>query len=430
MSTLDRTIAPVFHEITEIKLPTIETSILENGIQVHYLNAGSQDVVKVELIFEAGVWQQPAPLISSLTNAMLLEGTSNYSSAQLSEKIDFYGAYLHPQIDKDSASITLYTLTKYLPETIGIIKDVINYSVFPENEFETLVSKRRQQFIVDSDKVKVLAARKFQEVIFGTNSPYGVSAKIEDFKKVNSHKLHEFFYHHYSSKNCKIIVAGKITEKVKSIITDEFSNSFGNQALTSANNSVGVASSNEKQSYVAKSAAVQSAIRVGKPMINKKHPDYARLKVLNTVLGGYFGSRLMNNIREDKGYTYGINSLLISLKNSGYFTVATEVGSEFGEQTLTEIKKEMQLLNDQLIPQEELNRVRSYMMGELLRNVDGPFSASESYRSLIEFDLDFSFITEMASTIRRTKADQLISLAQDYLNPDSMYYVVAGPEKE
>jgi zinc protease len=430
MIVADRTEAPAFKLIENIKVPEVEKLVLNNGVPVYYLNSGSQDVVKIELNFDAGIWQQTQPLVATLTNAMLLEGTSNMLSSEISEKVDYYGAFLHPQVDKDGASITLYTLNKYLSETITVLSDVIQFSTFPENEFTTLLNKRRQQFTVDSEKVKVLAGRKFQEVLFGADSPYGLTAKLEDFDKLKTSQLHEFFYHKYSSVNCRIVVAGKITKTTKSIIKASFSDKFGNQNGSSSRQVIGTSSSGNKIHAVQKPGAVQSAIRIGKPMINKQHPDFSGLKFLNTLFGGYFGSRLMANIREDKGYTYGISSLLISLKHSGYLAVVSEVGSEVAQNTIDEVKYEMSALHEHLVPEEELFRVRNYLLGELLRDIDGPFSASETYKSLLDFDLDFNFIVQMADSFRNITDRTLQDLAQKYLDPESMYYVTAGPGTE
>jgi predicted Zn-dependent peptidase len=167
---------------------------------------------------------------------------------------------------------------------------------------------------------------------------------------------------------------------------------------------------------------------MGRQMFSRNHPDFAGMKVLNAILGGYFGSRLMNNLREDKGYTYGIGSSVVPLRDGGYFVISGEVGAEVTKEALSEIKSELQRLCDEPVPESELSLVRSYLSGEMLRACDGPFAQAEMYRELIEDGLDVSHFNDLINTVQHINAKQLQDLAIKYLNPDDLFTLIVGPE--
>lgn len=177
---------------------------------------------------------------------------------------------------------------------------------------------------------------------------------------------------------------------------------------------------------IPKADAVQFGLRLGKRIIGKNHPDYHGLKVLNTVFGGYFGSRLMSNIREDKGYTYGIGSAVVSYENDAVFTIATEVGKEVADAALNEIRFEINKIRTELIPQAELDTVRSYLQGVYMSSFDGPFSLIDRFRDLYHFGLDYAYFHNYLKTVQTISPEELQQLALTYFDPESMVTVVAG----
>jgi predicted Zn-dependent peptidase len=181
-----------------------------------------------------------------------------------------------------------------------------------------------------------------------------------------------------------------------------------------------------KKVHIEKKGTVQSAISIGSSTINKRHIDYHGLKILNTILGGYFGSRLMKNIREDKGFTYGINSSVSSLDLSGYKVISTEVGQKNLQRTIDEIYNEISLLQSVPVEKDELDIVRNYMSGEMVRMFDGPFALAESFKSVWEFGLDNSYYHSFAEKIKTIDPDEITELAQTYYNIDELYQVTAG----
>jgi predicted Zn-dependent peptidase len=186
------------------------------------------------------------------------------------------------------------------------------------------------------------------------------------------------------------------------------------------------ASQAKKLVHIKKPGALQTAIKIGAASINKRHPDYPALKVLNVILGGYFGSRLMKNIREEKGLTYGISSNVFSFNLSGYKFISTEVSKKNTQNTIDEIFKEIVNLQTKPVEKEELSIAKNYMLGEMVRMFDGPFAIAESFRSAWEFGLDNSYYYRLADKIKSIGPDEITSIAATYYKLDELYVITAG----
>ncbi len=422
---LNRTIQPIVNPIEHIDIIQAEKRLLSNGIPVYFVNAGSQDVVKIDFIFEAGTWFQPVNMVASLCNSMLEEGSAGYSAAEIAEKFDFYGSYIQLVADQNYGYFNLVCLGKHLPSMLQMTENMIKHSVFPEYELEVLLAKNKQKFLLENEKVRTLCQKKFTQVMFGNDHPYSITNKLEDFDLIGREILMQFYQSYYHSGNCRIICAGKVEENVLTLLESHFGGTDW-QRNPEKKTDFAICPDTQKYHHVEKANGSQSAIRVGKFWVDKSHPDYHALSVLITILGGYFGSRLMANIREEKGYTYGIGSFVLSLKHVSYLIIATEVGNEYLEPTLKEIFIEMKKLQTELIPIDELETVKSYLLGEFLRDFDGPFALAASFKAINDFDLDYSFYDRYLTVLRNLTSEELLRLALQYLNPEDFYTVVAG----
>lgn len=422
---IDRSQAPVIQQIRHIEYPKAEKSILKNGLPVYYIHAASQEVVKIDFIFEAGTWQQNEKFIASLTSFMLQEGTESHTSAEIAGIFDFYGAYIQAGADQDYASVSIICLNKYLPEILKLTEEILKKPTFPQHELDVLIEKQKQKFKLDNEKVKVLCQKKYTTVLFGENHPYAVNNKIDDFESITREKLLNFFNKCYHAANCRIIVAGNADENVRDLIEFHFgSNDWKKDSpLLMQFEALPVA---QKIHKITRESALQTAIRIGKTWVEKSHSDYMGLSVLITILGGYFGSRLMMNIREEKGFTYGIGSYVFNLKNASYLVISTEVDNSYTELTLQEIAKEINRLKHELVSDEELETVKSYLMGEFLRDFDGPFALASSFKAINDFGLDYNFYDCYLSVLNQITATELQQLAAKYLSTEDMYTVIVG----
>jgi zinc protease len=422
---INRKQAPEFKAIDNITLLRPQHTKLSNGCNIYCLNSGDAELVRIEWIFGNLRFDPAKPLLNVATNSMLTEGTKTLNAAQIADTIDFYGAFLQAEYGYDNSEVTLFSLNKHLANTLPIIKDILTNSVFPEKELETYVRNQQQKLQVTLQKNDVVARRNFNKAIYG-DTIYGFAATADDFKKLNHDDLLEHYKKMYQPSNCTIIIAGKIEKETLDLLISTFNKDWENSAPDIDITQPAIVSATEHFYFTEKPDALQSAIRMGMPIINRTHPDFPAVQVLNTVFGGYFGSRLMANIREDKGYTYGIGSGMSSTKNTGAIFIATEVGAEVCKATITEIEKEINILKTELISDEELTLVKNYLLGSLLGSLENVFSHADKFKTLYFAGLGYEYYDRYAEVVKTITSGELLKLANEYLNFEGFYKVIVG----
>ena len=415
---------PVFPFDIKILSPA-EFVSLKNGISLFLINAGTEDVMRLEFVFRAGMVREYLPLLATSTNMMLTEGSEKYSSEELNSILDYYGIFLNLSVEKDTAGLTVYFLNKYIEKVLELIVEILFHPVFPEKELNLLMKKRLGWYRVAREKVRNIAMDQFFESIFGSHHPYGRQVYENDFEGMTPSLLKDFHAKFYAPEDMTVIISGRIHDRT----IDLFKKYFGelrSEKIYIEESGNAIKESDGKKMHIKKTGAIQTAFRIGSSTINKRHPDYPGLKFLNVILGGYFGSRLMKNIREDKGFTYGIHSSVSSLDLSGFKVISTEVGKNNSEKAFAEIYKEIRLLQEKPVENDELEVVRKYMAGEMIRMFDGPFAIAESFKAVWEFGLDYNYFIRLMSTIRTITPDEIIRLANTYYNIDDLYEITAG----
>jgi predicted Zn-dependent peptidase len=425
MTVLNRSFIPPVKKIERFNIIEAQKHVLDNGIPLYVINNGDQDIIKVDITYPAGNWYQLNPLEAFTVSNQLSEGSLFKSALEIANTMDFYGAYTNFNVDKDNAGVGVLILKKYIHQVLPLFYEIITQPAFKESELEIFRNKHKQIFEIEQNKVKNLARVKLSQMMFGNKHPYGNLVEKEDFDALTSAKLHDFFNKYYNLADAKIILSGKVDESD----VRTFNEYFGKLAITPKkfeSKKYDIVPENGKICFIEKADAVQSAIRIGKVFANKKDPDYTGLTVLNVILGGYFGSRLMKNIREEKGYTYGISSLLISFIHSGYLAITTEVGTNVTYQAVDEIYKEIKNLRTTRVSDEELDRVKNYMLGETVRMFDGPFAQSESFISILDYDLGYDYYYNFIDQINRITPDEILELARKHLKQEDFYQVVVG----
>ena len=424
---LNRKIQPEIKAIEQISIAVPQRKTMSNGIPLNVIEAGNQDVVRVDILIGAGKWHQTQLLQTLFTNRMLREGTKRFTSAEIAEKLDYYGAWLELSTSMEFSYITLYSLNKYFANTLEIVESIVKEPVFPEKELSTVVETNKHQFLINSTKVEYLAQKSFASSIFGEEHPCGRFAIEADYDKVTSACLKEFYDQYYHSGNCSIYISGKVTDEILNLLEKTFGEEpwgkIENKVLTQ---SADIKTTSLKRVFTEQDSAMQSSIKMGKVMIQRTHPDYYKMRVLITIFGGYFGSRLMSNIREDKGYTYGISSGIASYPDAGVFVVSTEAANEYAEDIIKEVYNEMKTLQTELVPGSELEMVRNYMLGEMCRSYEGPFSLSDAWMFIQTSHLSDSYFEESLKAVQNVTAEELRSLAQRYFTQENMIEIVAG----
>jgi zinc protease len=413
---------PRIREVKNLVVPPPDLWHLSNGIPVYETNLGTQDILKLELVFFAGRPFERKKLASRSAAAMMREGTRQHTSAELAEVIDYYGGTLSMPISMDMAGVQLYSLTKHFDKLLPLAAEMLSEPLFPQEELDSFIVRNRQRLQVDLSKNDFVAYRKFTELLYGRQHPYGYNSYAETYSAITRDDLVTHFQENYTSGNCQVFLSGRITEPVRRLLDEQLGQAIRKgerrQVAPLAVNHV------PKKVHEPIPDTVQKAVRIGCHLFNRQHPDYNGMYVLNTILGGYFGSRLMTNIREEKGYTYNIYSSHETMLYGGYFYVGTEVGNEFVDKTVQEIHVEMEKLQQDLVDDDELEMVKNYLLGTLLTNLDGPFNIAEVVKTFVSEGVALSAFEELATDIKNITAEEVRELARKYFNKADMWEVI------
>ena len=423
---MDRTIQPEIQPLKNFHIQTPVSTTLPNGIPLTVINAGEQEVVRMDVLFSGGRWQQSQKLQALFTNRMLREGTTKYTAATIAEKLDYYGSWLELSSSSEYAYITVYSLNKYLAKTLEVVESMIKEPLFPQKELQTILDTNIQQYLVNTSKVDFLAHRSLLKSLYGEQHPCGKIVMEEDYHTITPEVLREFYERYYHSGNCSIFLSGKVTDDIISRVTDIFGIPFGQYQLQMPKSSFPFAAIPEKRIFTEREDAMQSAVKMGCTTITREHPDYPKLRVLMTLFGGYFGSRLMSNIREDKGYTYGISAGVVFYPDSGLLIVSTETDNEYVELLIQEVYHEIDRLHLDPVSAEELRIVRNYMLGEMCRSYESPFSLSDAWIFIATSGLKDDYFARSLQAVNEITPAEIQDLAQRYLCKETLKEVIAG----
>ena len=421
---LDRTLIPESKQVNDINFISPKKQELDNGIRVFTVNAGKQELVRIELVFENVNWKESNPLQAIAVSHLINNGTKTLSAREIADKVDYYGAFLQTDYGADQSSIKVYTLNKHLEAVLPILWSVLNESIFPQEELDIFKQNQQQSLKVSLQKNDFIARKNFANAIFG-NSAYGTNIEVEDYQAIQREELTSYFSAAYKPENCTIFVAGKFEDQEFNILNSIFGQEWHNKDASVINH-FSFDSSLKGEIFIERPEAIQSAIRMGLRSLNRTHADFPAFQVMNCLLGGYFGSRLMANIREDKGYTYGIGSAIVSMKDAGYFFIATEVGADVCTNALVEIEKEIELLKSETVADEELDLVRNYMLGSMLGSLENAFSHADKFKNIYFSGLSYDYYDNYIKTVKTITPEEIKNLANRYLTTEEFTRVIVG----
>jgi predicted Zn-dependent peptidase len=421
---LNRIQAPPIKDAVDfsLKLKPYEKHRLNNGADVYAVHAGTEDVLQMEWVFYAGNWFEKENLVAASTNYLLKNGTKNKSAFQLNEHFEYYGSYLNRNCFNETAVITLHCLSKHLEVLLPVVREMITESVFPEEEINIYRQNMKQRLNVNLKKGDFVAGRLIDTYLYGESHPYGKFSRFEDFDSLTREKLVDFYQQYYGQGKFLMFVAGKLPSNVFALLNQHFGDLPQQQVAVMPIPSIQAAE--KKYRVINDPQGVQGAIRMGTNFPNRHHPDFMKVQVLNNLFGGFFGSRLMSNIREDKGYTYGIYSYLENHIQESAWVISTEAGRDVCEPAIVEVYKEMAELRNKPVEDEELLLVRNYMMGSILGDLDGPFHIINRWKNIILNGVTEDYFYRQIDTIRNSTAQELQELANKYLLEDRFYELV------
>lgn len=405
-----------------LQLKPYKKLVLKNGVEVYTIEAGPEDVMSVEWVYYAGNWYEDKNLVAATANLMLKNGTSSKTAFQVNEHFEYYGSYLNRNCHSETATVTLHCLTKHLKELLPVVRELLTDSIFPEEELAIAVQNMKQRLKVNLKKSDFVAGRLIDVYLYGEDHPYGRFSKEEDMNLLTREQLLNFYDNYYRNGKLVMFVAGRLPGNLEELLNEQFGD-LPNQQV--AQNKFSIQPSAEKKYRVTNDPnGVQGSIRIARPFVNRHHPDYTKAMVLNTLFGGFFGSRLMANIREDKGYTYGIHSYFQNHVHDVAWMISTEAGKDVSEAAITEVYKEMKDLREELVDDEELLLVKNYLIGTVLGDLDGPFHIIGRWKNIILNKLDEGYFDRSVAAIKNITAKEIQELANKYLTEKDFYELV------
>ncbi len=421
MHMLDRTVAPPFVQGTSFDLIKPITQKLGNGTDVLLIPGGSQDVLKIELIYDAGRWFESELGTAYFTAHLLSKGTRTKNSFEIAQLFDQYGAHVEVSPGLDFVSISLYALTKNLEPALALFFEILSEPVFPAKELEQMSAIYVQNLKINLEKTSFLASKHFRKNLFGEDHPYGQEVDEGDIKTLTRDHLENYFKTNFQAYT--VFVSGKIDTKTELLIQNTFEKI---RRVVIQDKTHALASPPAAYSYYEREESVQSSIRLGSLNIGRKHPDYPLVIFASHVLGGYFGSRLMKNIREEKGLTYGIYSSVHPLRHASYAAIGADVNKENIDITFSEIRKELLRLRSEKIGNDELTTARNHFVGSLQSEITTPFAHADKLKTIYLFDLSPDYYQDMINSILSATPEDLMIVAEKYLNEEKFLSLAVG----
>lgn len=423
---IDRSQQPPLHDLDEFRLPIPQCHVLPNGVKLWVLDAGDVDVTRIDLVFKGGVHHQSQLLQALLANRMLREGTTQLSRAQIAEQLDYHGAWVDQYVSFEHSFVTLYTLNKYLAPTISLLAQMVKQPIFDAQVLEVVKQNNIQGLLTNLQQPSTQARRLFLRTIYGAQHLLGQYADVADYEAVNTDLLKAFHQLWYNSGNLSIYLSGHITDDSLALVTSAFGESFGNGQQSKVNHQVDIPQQTYRQLFKEMPGTAQSSVIIGKSTIDQHHPDSLQLRVLVTLLGGYFKSRLMTTIREEKGLTYGIYSVLNPSPYDSTLMIISDCDHRFVQPLLTETYHQIDRLQNELVSDDELALVQNSMKGDMLRAYDSRLSLSDAWIYLHTQGLSDDYYHRYWQVISSITSHDLQRLACTYLTKDTLTEVVAG----
>ncbi|MFT4093152.1 MAG: pitrilysin family protein [Niabella sp.] len=418
---LDRRIAPPIVDAVhfDLQLQPYQKYTLKNGAAVYGINAGTEEVLQIEWVFDAGNWYEEKNLEAAVTNFLLKNGTATKTAFQVNEHFEYYGAYLNRNCGAEYSSVTLHCLTRHIKELLPVVRDIFSEASMLQAEMDIAVQNMKQKLDVNLKKSSFIAGRLIDTYLFGAHHPYGRFSRHEDFDALLREDILRFYQRYYKQGSFKIFVAGKLPDNLYALL-DEYFGDLSNDRRAEREHHTHP-SAEKKHLFINDEKSTQASIRIARPFGNRQDPDFLKAHVLNVLFGGFFGSRLMANIREEKGYTYGIHSYLMGNNKENGWMITTEAGRDVSEATIQEVYNEMRQLREVPVDEEELTLVKNYMMGSILGDLDGPFQLIARWKNIILNDLGDDYFNRSINNIKNITAAELQEVADKYLIPGDFY---------
>ena len=421
---LDRTMPPSSQEIRKLEIKKVEKQTIGN-LPIYFLKAGKQPIIRLEFIYKAGSWYENKVGLSYLAAKMLSEGTLSFSANHIAEKIASLGAFIEVHHGYDLTNVTFFLLEKHLETLFPLIQEILFMPSFPENELNNLKTITCQNIKVNKEKGQFLSSVELRKSLYGTDHPYGSQYWEEDIEKITREEILAYYKQFFTISNLEVFVSGQFDSENMAAMLSAYLDT-AHTCVNSASPKFTLNTAVSQSVLIERPSNLQSSLKMGRHTISRQHADFPSLLVLNELLGGFFGSRLMKNIREDKGFTYGIHSSVIAMLNGAYLVISTDVKKENTNQTVEEVWKEMNRLISETVSEEELSTVRSYMLGKFINSINTPFALMDKFKTIHFGGLDYGYFDRYIEQVKELQADKIQNLASLLFREDEFCQIVVG----
>ena len=421
---VDRSIPPPVSDFGDFSLNVPDPITLSNGMKMWIASNGEEEINKLSIYMTGGAFQESRPTQATACSIAVFNGNAKMSFSETAEAIDFYGAWRAAQVYDNSTAFSISSLNENFDKTLQIFIESLRTPLFPDDEFEPLKRQLAVSCAMAREKVKYIANKEIMKLYYGNNHSLATDPTPEDINSLTGEHMRSFHSSFYKAQNCNLVFAGNISDKeiatVETVLGEWLPDGAPTPQVEPPFNP-----SDEMFKIVDKQGAVQSAIVMMLKTVPRQHPDYFKLRILATVLGGYFGSRLMKNIREDKGYTYGISANHSGRAFDGYVGIATECDTQHTWNVINEIHNEINRLRDEPVPQQELDTVKRYMLSDLAKTLDTPFNIAAYIGNMFCYGTYPSYFNDQVQEIKNVTSGQLQDIAQQYLDIAKLRTVIA-----
>lgn len=427
--TVDRTIEPVVKPFETLSIKPVEKRILPNGVEVFIINSGDQPLNRITVSYPSGLMEAEIPDTLQLATQLMREGTERHSGKEISEMLDFHGAWLKADAMTHDTVISLWSVNSSTATLLPLLREIIEQPVFPEKEFGALKQKHKAKYLVSQKNVMYMASMADKRQVFGKEHPICRVLNADEIEAITSDDVRNAYRKVFGIKPYIFISGGELDPVIDDIVAELGKIRFDSADRPAQNIIPMHPSAHAVTETIEIDAEHQSAIVMSIPSISRDNPDYIPLRLVVMALGGYFGSRLMANIREDKGYTYGIQANLLGYREGGVINIMTNTAPEYVSAVIEETKKEIERLKDTLMDDEELSNVKSYAMTSLAAMLDTPFQIMDYYISQLHNGTPPDYFADQVKAINSLTAEQIMALSRKYLDTGKMLVSIAGPAR-
>lgn len=425
MNNLDRSQAPAVYNLPTMHIPAPRTFTLDNGIEVNILDAGTEEVNCITALLQGGTAEAPRGFIAQLQAALLREGTASTDSATLADILDFNGSWWKGVAHNHYLGATMYSLNNKLPHTLPLFVEMLQAPRMGEEEAAVVKESMACSMEVEQAKVAFHAQQASERAMLGATSPLITNWEPDDIRNIDTAEVRRLYHDNMATTGMAVYISGRVTPAMEDMICRRLSGlqSTGHSPRL---NIKPMAATLLGRIEISRPDALQSALVMTLPAVDRRSPDYIPLRIATTALGGYFGSRLMSNIREEKGYTYGINAALLGQKEGGYIKIATETDNRHVDSVIAEVERELRRMATHPLSTTELNALKQFYMTSLVSQLDSPFTMMEHRITQRLAGTPEAYFEQQQQILASITPADIAHIASRYMLPDRLTVAIAG----